>query len=204
MSRFIQDFQANNGLVADGIIGKNTLLKVKEVLNIPTIEATAQFVGNTYHETGGFIVFEENLNYSAQGLLAIFPKYFKTLDAAQKVARNPQQIANIIYAGRMGNNNINDGWTFRGRGALQTTGKTNYTLLGNFLKVDLLSNPDVVANQYAFQSAGFYFESNRLWGMASTVDDISIAKVRKAVNGGTIGLPDVSFRVKQFYAMLTS
>lgn len=202
MSEFIKFWQLKHGLVSDGVIGKKTLLKIKEVLNIPTIEATAHFVGNTFHETGGFIRFEENLNYSSRGLLATFPKYFKTLADANECARNPQKIANIVYGGRMGNDNINDGWKFRGRGALQTTGKNNYRLLCEFLDIDLISRPDSVATTYAFESAIFYFKSNNLWKMCSVVNDTSIKNVRKAVNGGSIGLEDVNIQVKKFYNMM--
>jgi len=202
MSEFIKNWQAKHGLVPDGDIGKKTLLKIKEVLKIPTNEATAHFVGNTFHETGGFIRFEENLNYSAKGLLTTFPKYFKTLAAANEAARNPQKIANIVYAGRMGNDSINEGWKFRGRGALQTTGKNNYRLLGEFLEIDLLSDPSSVATTYAFESAVFYFASNNLWPKCATVTDVSIKNVRKAVNGGSIGLLEVNSKVKFFYSLL--
>ena len=203
MSEFIKAFQRLNGLTADGIIGKNTLLKIKEVVGIPTIEATAHFVGNTWHETGGFKVFEENLNYSASGLLNIFPKYFNQNTAVQ-YARKPKDIANIVYANRMGNGNFNsgEGYKFRGRGALQSTGKNNYTLLGKYLGIDLIKNPDLVSKEYALESAKFYFDSNKLWSMASSVNEESIKKVRKAVNGGSIGLQDVSNKVKYFYSLL--
>lgn len=203
MSDFIKNFQKKNGLLIDGIIGKNTLLKIKEVLKIPTIEATAHFVGNTFHETGGFIRFEENLNYSSRGLLNTFPKYFKTLAEANEAARRPQKIANIVYGGRMGNDTVNDGWKFRGRGALQTTGKNNYRLLGNFLGINLISDPNPVSTTYALESAIFYFESNKLWKLCSKVDDASIKAVRKAVNGGSIGLTDVNQKVKHFYNLMT-
>lgn len=202
MSEFIKNFQKKHKLVADGVIGENTLLKMKEVLNIPTLEATAHFVGNTYHETGGYEVFSENLNYSAESLLKIFPKYFKTLDEAEKVARQPEKIANIVYNGRMGNTEPGDGWKFRGRGALQTTGKTNYILLGKYLKVDLKANPDLILTNFILESAVYYFESNKIWNMASTVTDDSIKKVRKAVNGGSIGLEDVNNKIKYFYNIL--
>jgi len=202
MSDFIELWQFEHDLVPDGDIGKKTLLKMKDVFKIPTIEATAHFVGNTFHETGGFARFEENLNYDAKGLLKTFSKYFKTLAHANECARRPQKIANIVYGGRMGNDNINDGWKFRGRGALQTTGKNNYRRLGEFLGIDLVSNPDSVATTYAFESAIFYFVDNDLWQMCSKVDDISIRKVRKAVNGGSIGLEDVNKKVKYYYSIL--
>lgn len=202
MSVFIKNWQKANGLLDDGIIGKKTLLKIKEVLRIPTIEAVAHFIGNTHHETGGFIRFEENLNYSSRGLLQTFPKYFKTLAEANEAARKPQKIANVVYGGRMGNDTFNDGWKFRGRGALQTTGKNNYRLLGDFLGINLVADPNPVATKYALESAVFYFESNKLWNMCSTVTDASICKVRKAVNGGSIGLEDASEKVKMYYKII--
>ena len=205
MNKFISDFQTKYGLSADGVIGKNTLLKIMSVYMIPTVEATAHFVGNTYHETGAYTVFSENLNFSAAGLLKTFPKYFPSAAIAEQYARQPEKIANKVYSNRMGNGNeaSGDGWKFRGRGALQTTGKTNYTLLGKHLNIDLVANPESVADKYAFDSAIFYFNSNKLWTMASKVDDIAIAKVRKAVNGGKIGLEDVNAKVKYFYGLIT-
>lgn len=202
MSQFIKNFQKEHGLVADGIIGKQTLLKMKDVLKIPTIEATAHFVGNTFHETGGFNRFEENLNYSESGLKSTFAKYYSDPKLAKTEARKPELIANRVYGGRMGNTQAGDGWKFRGRGALQTTGRTNYTLLGKFLGVDLLTNPDLVATKYVLQSAVFYFESNKLWKLASTVTPESIRKVRKAVNGGSIGLSAVTELVNKFYKLM--
>ena len=204
MNKFIHDFQQKNGLGADGVIGEKTLLKIKNIYMIPTIEATAHFVGNTYHETGGYEVFIENLNYSVAGLLKTFPKYFKTETDALAYAKKPEKIANRIYSNRMGNGTeaSGDGWKFRGRGALQTTGRTNYTLLGKHLNKDLIAHPELVENEYAFDSAVFYFNSNKLWTAASEVDDASIKKVRKAVNGGYIGLEDVAEKVKKFYAMM--
>jgi putative chitinase len=205
MREFIKNWQQEHGLQADGIIGKNTLLKIKEVYKIPTIEATAQVMGNLHNETGGFTVFEENLNYSAQGLVNTFKKYFPTLESTIGYARNPQKIANKVYSSRMGNGNeaSGDGWKFRGRGALQTTGRTNYTLLGKHLGIDLTTQPELVATRYAFDSAIFYFDSNKLWNIASTVTDDSIRKVRKAVNGGQIGLPEASRLVKMYYSIMT-
>lgn len=211
MSDFIKRFQKRNSLNPDGVIGFQTLSKIKEVCNIPTIEATAHFVGNTYHETGGYIRFVENLNYSAQQLANTWPTRFAVVPKATKKTPNsfalalqkrPIDIANSVYGGRMGNNTTGDGWKFRGRGALQTTGKTNYLLLAKFISVDLVKYPDLVADEYALQSAVFYFDSNKLWKTASSVNDDSITKIRKAVNGGSIGLEEVRKKVKEFYLML--
>jgi putative chitinase len=206
MSKFIIEFQKNNGLTPDGKIGKKTLLKIKDKYNIPTIEALAHFMGNVSHECAEFTVFKENLNYSANGLLKIFPKYFKTLEIAKQYARKPERIANRVYANRMGNGNeaSGDGWKYSGKGALQTTGKNNFKLLGDFLKVDLLKNPELVETTYALESAIFYFNSNKLWSIASRVDDLTIRRIRIRVNGGIIGLEDVTKKVKEYYKILTT
>src|SRR5690606_29693494 len=209
MSDFIKKWQADHGLVADGIIGKQTILAFHNYLWIPSLQATAHFVGNTYHETGGFTVFEENLNYSAQGLANTWPNRYKGENGkpnalAIKLARDPRAIANNAYANRMGNGDekSGDGYMYRGRGVLQTTGRNNYRLLGEYLGVDLLSNPDLVATEYALESAIFYFSSNKLWRMASEVNDEAITKVRKAVNGGSIGLEHVRELVYKYWSLI--
>lgn len=203
MSDFIKKWQADHGLVADGIIGKQTLLAFHNYLCIPSLQATAHFVGNTYHETGGFRVFEENLNYSANGLIKTWPTRF-TPETAKIYARQPEKIANKVYANRMGNGDeaSGDGYRYRGAGALQTTGKNNYRLFGEYLGVDLLTNPDLVATEYALESAIFYFSSNKLWRMASEVNDEAIQKVRKAVNGGSIGLEHVRELVYKYWSLI--
>lgn len=203
MSKFIRDWQAKHGLKDDGIIGKNTLIAMHNVLCIPSLEATCHFVGNTYHETGGYTVFEENLNYSAEGLVKTWPSRF-TLQSAKEYARKPEKIANKVYSNRMGNGDeaSGDGWKFRGRGSLQTTGKNNYKLFGEYLRVDLLSNPDLVSTTYQLESAIFYFESNKLWNMCSTITDESIKKVRRAVNGGQIGIDSVMKLVYKYKNIL--
>jgi putative chitinase len=142
------------------------------------------------HESGGFKVFQENLNYSADGLKKIFPKYFPG-NLSESYARNPEKIASKVYGGRMGNGleSTKEGYKFRGRGALQTTGKENYKKLGDFLGVDLISNPDLVATKYPLASAAFFFESNKLWSICDKgADESTVKAVTKRVNGGLIGI----------------
>ena len=113
----LKDFQTKNGLVTDGIFGKDTAKKIAEVYNIKN---PALFFGQVAHESGDFKLKEENLNYSANRLLQVFPKYFNKSNVNQ-YANKPQLIGNKVYGGRMGNNNENDGYYFRGRGAIQLT-----------------------------------------------------------------------------------
>jgi putative chitinase len=149
------------------------------------------FFAQTGHETGEFKLFAENLNYSVDGLKKIFPKYFPgTL--AEGYARNPEKIANLVYGNRMGNGveASGDGYKFRGRGALQLTGKSNYEAFSKYLnKPEIMTNPDLVANEYAFESAMFFFDKNKLWDICDKgVDDATITALTKRINGGTNGL----------------
>lgn len=186
MSKHIIDFQKKHGLTPDGIIGKNTLRKMKEVWGL-TNEQLAHFMAQTHHETGGFKLDTENLNYSASGLLKVFEKYFGVgkLPASQ-YANKPEAIANVVYANRMGNTEPCDGYTYRGRGALQLTGKDNYKAFAEFLKNnEVLTNPDIVATKYFWETALFYFTRNKLWGQMKYTDKEAVLRISKAVNMGS-------------------
>ncbi len=172
--------------------------------NITTPLRLAHFLSQCSHESGGFKVFQENLNYSADGLKKIFPKYFPG-NLAESYARNPEKIASKVYGGRMGNGveSTKEGYKFRGRGALQTTGKDNYKRLGDFLGVDLISNPDLVATKYPLASAAFFFQSNKLWSICDEgADNKTITKLTKRINGGVIGLEHRIKEFNHFYKLL--
>ena len=190
------------GANPDGIIGNETLTKFQCKYNVPTKAMVAHFFGNLDHESGGFSIVEESGMYSAQRLLQVFPKYFKSLAMAKEYAYKPAKIFNLTYGGRMGNTLPGDGYKFRGRGFMQTTGKSSYEKLGNHLGVDLVSNPDLVATKYPFESAVFYFDNNKLWGLVKDVSEESIKLIRKRVNGGYNGLDDVRNKVIKYYNMI--
>lgn len=167
----------------------------------------SNFLGQCAHESANFTVFTENLNYSAKGLLSTFPKYFKTQADADAYARKPEKIANRVYANRMGNGSeiSGDGYKYRGRGALQTTGKDNYKALGDFLGVDLVNTPDLVATTYPLASAAFFFKSNNLWTICDGGTDVdTITKLTKRVNGGLNGLGHRIKETQKFYKILTT
>jgi putative chitinase len=164
----------------------------------------AHFLAQCSHESGGFKLVEENLNYSADGLLKTFPKYFTSAEAGV-YAHHAERIASRVYAGRMGNDDeaSGDGYTFRGRGYIQLTGKSNYARFGEFVGADTVADPDLVASQYPLASAGFFFDSNHIWPICDQgYSDSVITAVTKKVNGGTRGLPDRTRLFNDYYALL--
>lgn len=198
----IKSLQTKIGATADGAFGAGTIKAAMAHYKMTPFRA-AHFFGQTSHETGHFKVFSENLNYSASGLLKVFPKYFKTLAEAQAYERKPEKIANRVYGNRMGNGDeaSGEGFKFRGRGALQLTGKSNYEAFSKFLnKPEIMTNPDSVADQYAFESALFFFEKNGLWSICDKgVDDNTILALTKRINGGTNGLEERKTLTKKYY-----
>jgi len=173
--------------------------------NITTPLRLAHFLAQCGHESAGFKAVQENLNYSAKGLLGIFKKYFPTQTLAEQYERNPQKIASKVYGGRMGNGpeSTGEGFKFRGRGYIQLTGKQNYTNFAKFIGEDTVANPDLVATKYPLASAAFFFNSNGLWPICDKgADDATVTAVTKRVNGGTIGLPDRIKHFKEYYHLL--
>lgn len=200
----LKKLQEKIGVTADGQFGPGTL-KAAAAYYKMTPERAAHFFGQTAHETGNYASFSENLNYSADGLKKIFPKYFPN-NLAESYARQPEKIASRVYANRMGNGDeaSKEGFLFKGRGALQTTGKSNYKALSEYLKKpEILTNPDLVANEFAFESALFFFESNKLWTITDKgVNPETILALTKRINGGTIGLDHRTELTNKFYGWL--
>lgn len=171
---------------------------------ITNVLRLAHFLSQCGHESGGFKAVNENLNYSADGLKKIFPKYFPG-NISESYARNPEKIAAKVYGGRMGNGDeaSKEGWKFRGRGYIQLTGKSNYTAFDKLVEEDILANPDLVATKYPLSSAAFFFQSNGLWSICDKgADDATVTAVTKRVNGGTIGLADRLKHFKEYYSLL--
>jgi putative chitinase len=197
----LQALQKRLGITADGVFGPGTTVAAMTYFKLTSIRA-AHFFAQTSHETGGYKLFTENLNYSATGLQGIFSKYFPG-DLEESYARQPEKIANRVYASRMGNGDeaSGDGWKYRGRGALQLTGKDNYAQFAKYLKKpEIMSNPDLVATQYAFESAMFFFDKNKLWKICDKgVNDATILALTKRINGGTHGLDDRSTKTYKYF-----
>lgn len=198
----LKSLQQKIGVTADGLWGPGTFKAAMAYYQLSPARA-AHFFAQTAHETGGFKAFSENLNYSAKGLLGVFRKYFPDEGTARYYERNPEMIANRVYGNRMGNGpeSSGDGWLYRGRGALQLTGKDNYAAFAEFMdRPDILSNPDIVGIELAFESAMFFFERNRLWSICDQgISDSAILALTKRINGGTHGLEDRAEKTKKYY-----
>ena len=162
---------------------------------INTPERVAAFIAQCAHESGGFKFLKENLNYKAESLLKVFPKYFKTLDEARAYEKKPEKIANRIYGNRMGNGDESsgDGFRYCGRGLIQLTGKENYSWFAASLEIPVEEASEYLETfEGAVQSACWVWEENKLNQGADKKDILTLTK---RINGGTIGLDD---RIKHF------
>lgn len=151
----------------------------------------AHFIAQVAHESGSLRYNKENLNYSAKALRAVFGKYFPTDELAEQYARQPEKIANRVYANRMGNGDeaSGDGWKYRGRGLIQLTGHDNYQRCGQAIGLDLENDPDQVADDpsVSVSAVGWFWQTNNLNRLADADD---IKGVTKRINGGYHGLED--------------
>lgn len=199
------ELQKKIGVTADGAFGKGTFTAAAAFYKLSPNRA-AHFFAQTAHESGGFKAFSENLNYGAKGLRGIFGKYFPTDALARAYERQPQKIANRVYANRMANGDeaSGDGWKYRGRGALQLTGKANYQAFADYIgRPDVMTNPDLVAGELCFESALWFFDKNKLWSICDQgTGDNAILALTKRINGGTHGLDDRKQKTKKYAAWL--
>lgn len=181
----IENLQRKIGVNPDGDFGPKTAKAFMAFFGLNQIE-TAHLLGQCHHESNGFTRMVENLNYSGNRLLQIFPRYFDKVQA-KYYAMKPEAIANKVYQNRMGNGayESGDGWKYRGRGPLQITGKNNYRALSeHFSNGHILLNPDLVVNEYAFESAIWFFRHNQIFNYCHGIGDSYITQVSKAVNLG--------------------
>ncbi len=208
---FLSRIQEQIGVRPDNRFGKDTALAIMEYLKITPLQA-AHFLGQCGHETGGWSVFVENLNYSAQGLLRTFPRHFNEVQA-REYERQPERIANLVYANRMGNGNeqSGDGWRFRGRGSIQLTGRSNYTAFSRVVNdPQVVLEPDKILDTYLLESAKWFFDRNGIWRFCIDASDASVLRVSRFVNLGNPnstatphGLQDRINRTRQALAFLT-
>ncbi len=193
-------------LAALGIDAKwlEPMLETFEKYDISTPERQAAFIGQCAHESGNFKYLEENLNYSAERLCAVWPSRFPNLEAAAPYHRNPEAIANKVYSGRMGNGpeDSGEGFAFRGRGVVQLTGRDNYQRCGDGLGVDLVGNPDLLKDpKYAMLSAGWFWNKTNLNALADSGD---LETMTRRINGGLNGLNDRLKHIAHAQEVLTA
>jgi len=161
--------------------------------DINTPKRMAAFIAQCSHESGGFMVLKENLNYKPASLRKLFSKYFPTDELAQQYCSKPNKqaaIANRIYGNRMGNGDESsgDGYRFCGRGLIQLTGRSNYQSFADSLEMNINDVPEYLATfEGAAQSACWFWETN---GLNKYADAGDILTLTKRINGGTIGLED--------------
>lgn len=177
---------------------------------IETPDRIASFLAQTGYESAQYNRIEENLNFStAARLTQVWPKRFPTEASAMPYVNNPQGLANLVYANRMGNGDAqsNDGYRYRGRGIIQLTGRSNYDSAGDAMGVDLLNTPELLSDpKWAALSAGWYWQSRGLNELADdrTHDDDleDFARITRRINGGLVGLKERFALFKQVYAEL--
>ena len=195
--------EALQGHVPQSVIDQIPAVAEKFGVNTPL--RLAHFLAQTGHESGGFKVVNENLNYGAKGLTSIFKKYF-TEESAKEFERKPEKIANIVYANRMGNGPqaSGEGWKFRGRGYIQLTGKDNYSAFDKTVDDNIIESPDLIATKYPLLSAAWFWSKNGLNTIADLgATDEAVTKITKRVNGGTIGLEDRIKHFKEYHNLLS-
>lgn len=177
----------NNQYVSDWFEALNTLLPDYDINTVPRVAA---FVAQCAHESGGFKMLKENLNYRAVTLRKIFPKYFPTDALAEQYAGKQELIANKVYGNRMGNGDESsgDGFRYCGRGLIQLTGKNNYMAFAESIETPVEEIPEFLGTfEGAVQSACWFWETNNLNQWADAGDILTLTK---RINGGTIGLED--------------
>jgi putative chitinase len=201
------ELQKKIGVTADGAFGPGTLKAAAAYYKLSPNRA-AHFFAQCAHESGNFKAFSENLNYGAKGLRGIFGKYFQTDAIAKAYERQPQRIANRAYANRMGNGDeaSGEGFAFRGRGALQLTGKFNYSEFAKYVnRPDVMTSPDLVAGELCFESALWFFDKNKLWSICDKgINEAAIRELSSRINGSKNphGLDDRRMKTKKYAAWL--
>lgn len=189
----------NKLIIPDRVL--NELPDIISKYEINTNLRLAHFLAQVHHESAGFNLTDENLNYSVKRLLEVFPKYFKSNNIAKKYAYQPMLLASYVYGNRMGNGDesTGDGWKYKGRGYIQLTGKNNYMEFDKQVQDSIIDNPDLVSTKYPLLSAGWYWDTRKLNHIADLGAGTNIVKlITKQINGGLHGL-DSRCRLFMFY-----
>ena len=203
MSEAMKLLQAKCGVAADGSFGPNTAKAIAAHFKL-TPERGAHLLGQASHESGGFKLTRENLNYSAEVMCKVWPSRFKSVEEAAPFARNPKALAENVYFGRMGNTSKEMASLYIGRGFLQLTGYDNHKAFAHDMNLpDVLTDPSLLDRELAFETALWFFEKNGLMSIADEgVNVDTILRITKRVNGGTHGLDDRTQQTNKIFGWL--
>jgi putative chitinase len=190
MSNAMRKLQTKIGVSPDGSFGPNTARSIASHYGLSP-ERGAHLMGQASHESGGFKLTRENLSYSVGAMMRVWPSRFPTEESAKPYERNPKALADKVYSGRMGNKE-GEGHKWIGRGFLQLTGYENTRKFASDMALpQVLQDPSLLEDEYAFETAMWFFHTNGLYKIADIgVDEEVIRKITKRVNGGTHGIED--------------
>ena len=204
MSEAMKTLQERCGCTPDGAFGPNTARAIAKHYELSP-ERGAHLLGQSHHESGGFKRTKESLYYSTpERIQAVWPSRFKTVEDAKPYAKNPTGLAGKVYSGRMGNDTEEEAAKFLGRGFLQLTGHDNYRAFAKDMRlIEVLQDPSLVENDYAFETALWFFNKNGLFKIADEgVSEDTIKRITRRVNGGYQCLVDRKAQTQKIYAWL--
>jgi len=189
MSNALKILQEKCGCSPDGSFGPNTARGIVKYYDLSP-ERGAHLLGQVIHESGTFKYTRENLNYSVDAMMKVWPSRFPTEDSAKPYARNPKALAENVYFDRMGNDTKEKASLYIGRGFLQLTGYNNVRSFASDMRVpDVLNNPSLLEEDYAMDTAIWFFKKNNLWKICDEgVNDDAIKRLTRKINGGYTGL----------------
>ena len=206
MSEALKKLQAKCGVGADGAFGPNTARAISKHYDLSPKRAS-HLMGQVSHESGGWKRTKESLYYSSpERLMAVWPSRFPTLESAEPYAKNPTALAGKVYAGRMGNKTEEQAAMYIGRGFLQLTGHDNYRAFASDMRLpEVITDPALVEEEYAFETALWFFNKNGLFDIADEgVTEDTIKRITKRVNGGYHGLEDRITQTVKIYGWLAA
>ena len=200
MSNALKILQEKCGCSPDGSFGPNTARGIVKYYDLSP-ERGAHLLGQVIHESGTFKYTRENLNYSVDAMMKVWPSRFPTEDSAKPYARNPKALAENVYFDRMGNDTKEKASLYIGRGFLQLTGYNNVRSFASDMRVpDVLNNPSLLEEDYAMDTAIWFFKKNNLWKICDEgVNDDAIKRLTKKINGGHTGLDHRIKETKKVY-----
>ena len=204
MSDALKKLQDKCGCSPDGSFGPNTARAIVKHYEL-SLERGAHLLGQVVHESGTFKYTKENLNYSVDAMMKVWPNRFPTEESAEPFARNPKALAENVYFGRMGNDTKEKAGLYIGRGFLQLTGYNNVRSFASDMRLpEVMSDPTLLEKEYAMDTAIWFFKKNNLWRICDEgVNDDTIKRLTKRINGGYTGLDHRIKETNKIYDWLT-